>query len=403
MTLTRLLVSSALAALPAAALAHGHDHDRAQGAAYRLIVADAGAPLVHVVDPADGDVIARIEVTSPARVHVGPGGRLVYLVQGSAGQVAVLDSGLTEEDHGDHHAMRFAAPALLEPVLTGERPVHFNQGGERIAIFFDGTGEAKLYDEPALLAGAAEPALVLASGAAHHGVAVPVGEGAILSLPTPGQNLPDALALVGPDGAERLRVECPRMHGEGKAAGFVAFGCAGGVAVFDLRGATPSARFLPYPADLPAETMVRQLLSPRSVAALVGNFGPEGFVVFDPAAEDGDFVHATFPAPRMAWTLDDSGETGLAILADGRLVRFSALTGAILAEAAGVTAPYSMDRGVVRPMIAAAGERIAVSDPAAGAVVIVEADDLEVLARIDLGGAPQSVVLLASAADDHHH
>ena len=90
------------------------------------------------------------------------------------------------------------------------------------------------------------------------------------------------------------------------------------------------------------------------------------------------------------------------MLSDGRLVRFSALTGRILGETPGVTGAYSMERGVIRPMMAVAGPRVSVSDPAAGQVVMVDADTLEIVERLDLGGQPQSLLLLTTEAEHAH-
>jgi hypothetical protein len=104
----------------------------------------------------------------------------------------------------------------------------------------------------------------------------------------------------------------------------------------------------------------------------------------------------------MAWALDATGMEGFAILADGRLVRFSALTGRIFGEAPGVTGVYSMEQGAIRPMMAVAGRRVAVSDPAAGQVVMVDADRLEIVDRVDLGGRPQSLLLLTAEARHAH-
>jgi hypothetical protein len=148
--------------------------------------------------------------------------------------------------------------------------------------------------------------------------------------------------------------------------------------------------------------MIRQLLSPANTLALVGTWGADGIVIVDPSAATGDFAFATLPAPRMAFVLNETGEIGFAILADGRLVRFSALTGRILGEAADVTAAYSMERGVVRPMMAAAGDRVAVSDPATGQVALVDAETLAVVERVAVGGAPQALLLLAAEADHAH-
>ena len=83
-------------------------------------------------------------------------------------------------------------------------------------------------------------------------------------------------------------------------------------------------------------------------------------------------------------------------------MRFSALTGQMLGEMAGVTEAYSMERGVVRPMMAVAGDRVAVSDPASGQVVMLDAETLEVVDRLDVGGQPRPILLLAAEAEHDH-
>ena len=392
-----LTLTTALA-LATPALAQDHDHDQR----YRLVVADAAAAQVHVVDPGGDAVPVAFDIAAPARLYLGPDRRHVWAVQGGAGQVQLIDSGLVEEDHGDHSAVTLQPPALLPAAATGDRPVHFNMDGARVAIFWDGTGSASLHDAAAAAAGDLTPVAMIDTGVPHHGVAVPVGSFTITSVAPEVEGLPDALAVLGPDGAEVSRVECLNLHGEGKAGGFIAFGCEDGVAVFDTSTMPPAGRFVAYPGEVPAEGMIRQLLSPRDTLALVGNWGATHMVILDPSSETGDFTFAELPAPRMAWALDETGAEGFAMLADGRLIRFSALTGRSLGEVAGVTGAYAMDRGVVRPMMAVAGHRVAVSDPAAGQVVMVDTETMEVVARVDVGGQPQSLLLLAAEAEHAH-
>jgi len=385
------LTTAALLAVALPAAAH-------ETQAWRLIVADAEEGAVAVHDLGEGEALS-VSLPAPARLHAGQDGTRVWMVQRDPGTVALLDTGLEIEDHGDHMAAAFGAPALLPGTFSGERPAHVNMLGDTVAVFFDDTGEAAIVSARAMAAGEAAPRLV-ATNAPHHGIAAPVpGGGLILSVPTEGESLPDALRLVDAGGAEVATVACPGMHGEGRAAGLVAFGCTDGIAVFDPEAGT--ARHIPAPEGLP-EGAVRTMLSPRDTAGLVGSWGSEGFVILDPQSEDGHFAHVSLPAPRMAWALDEAGFTGFAILSDGRLVRFDALTGEITAETEGVTGPYSMERGVVRPMVAVAGGRVGVSDPAAGVVALLNAGDLSGIDRLPVGGTPQGVVLLsAETAHDH--
>lgn len=369
---------------------------------YRLIVADAEAPRVNVVDVGAGAEPVVFEMTSPARLYLGPDDRHVWAVQRDAGQVQLIDTGRVEEDHGDHSALILAEPALLPATATGDRPVHFNMGGGRVAIFWDGTGLATVHEADAAAEGDLAPIQTFETGAPHHGVAVPVGDKVIATVAPDSEGLPDALAVRGSDGAELSRVDCLNLHGEGKAGGYIAFGCEDGVAIFDTSVTPPEGRFLAYPDDAPEGGMIRTLLSPRDTLGLVGSFGAEHLVILDPSSKTGDFAFAGLPAPRMAFALDDSGTIGFAMLADGRLTRFSALTGRMLGEAAGVTGGYSMERGVVRPMMAATGDRVAVSDPAAGQVVLLDAETLEIVDRLEVGGQPRSLLLLAAEAEHDH-
>ncbi len=378
------------------AIAHDEEHR------YRLVVADAEAPRVVVHDVGAGADPMVFETASPARLHLGPDDRHAWAVQRDAGQVQLIDTGLVEEDHGDHSALILAEPTLLPGTATGERPVHFNMGDGRVAVFWDGTGMATVHEADAAAEGDLTAIQTIETGGPHHGVAVPVRDMVISSLAPDGEGLPDALAVLGSDGAALSRVDCLNLHGEGKAGGYIAFGCEDGVAIFDTSAGTPEGRFLAYPDDAPEGGMVRTLLSPRDTLGLVGSFGSDGLVIFDPSSETGDFAFAELPAPRMAFALDESGTIGFAMLADGRLVRFSALTGRMLDEAAGVTEAYSMERGVVRPMMTTAGDRVAVSDPAAGHVVLLDAETLEVVDRLDVGGQPRSLLLLAAEADHDH-
>ena len=375
------------------------DHD---DMIYRILAADAEAAQLHVIDT-DGEAAPiTLDLASAGRVYMGPDGRHAWVVQRDAGVVQVVDTGLIEEDHGDHSALFFEAPALLPATTSGERPVHFNMDADTVAIFWDGAGAATLHDASTAADGDLTPAAMFETRAPHHGVAVPVGEHTIITVAPDGEGLPDALAVVDADGAELSQVACLNFHGEGKAAGFIAFGCEDGVAIFDTSAEPLVGRFVAYPSDAPEGGMLRTLLSPRDTLALVGNFGSEHLAIFDPSSETGEFSFVSLPAPRMAFALDDSGMEGFAMLADGRLLHFSALTGRILGETQAVTGAYSMERGVIRPMMDVAADRVAITDPAAGQVVLVHTETLEVTDRIEAGAMPRSVLLLAAEAEHAH-
>jgi hypothetical protein len=124
-------------------------------------------------------------------------------------------------------------------------------------------------------------------------------------------------------------------------------------------------------------------------------------VIVDPTDAAEPFFFVRLPAARMHFALDpEPGDTLFVLVQDGRLLKLSALTGDLLGEAA-VTAPYSMERGVVRPRVAAMGEMVLVSDPAAGAVAVLDAETLALRHRIAVGGQPFDVVVIGGEGHAH--
>jgi zinc transport system substrate-binding protein len=364
-------------------------------------VADAATGTVTVVDLAAGTVLDRISLAAPARLYPGADRSLVHAVQNGADAVAVIDSGIRFEDHGDHADLEVSAPALLPVRLAGPKPVHFNTGDGTVAVFFDGDGRAGVWTEAALREGRAEPARRLATSRAHHGVAKPVGELMALSVPAAEGSLPEAVVLLDPAGSEVGRVACPQLHGEGSSGPVTMFGCADGVALFDASATPPAARRIAYTAALPSGRMVRNLAGAEGHRLLVGDFGADGMVIVDPTDAAEPFFFVRLPAARMHFALDpEPGDTLFVLVQDGRLLKLSALTGDLLGEAS-VTAPYSMERGVVRPRVAAMGEMVLVSDPAAGAVAVLDAETLALRHRIAVGGQPFDVVVIGGEGHAH--
>jgi hypothetical protein len=367
--------------------------------AYRAVVADAGSPLLRVVDLETGKVLASAELASPARLTAGEGRRMVFAAQGAAGEVRPVDTGIAFEDHGDHADITVKAPRILAPALKGAKPSHINHGGGMVAVFFDGDGAASLIPEKAFIAGDLGRAERVATGTGHHGVAKPIGRALAISVPKEGENLPVAIALKQGD-APPQSIDCPRLHGEGQSGRFTGFGCADGVAMFEETASGVVGRKLAYPASLPTGRMVRNLAGASGYSMLVGDFGADGMVVIDPGKADG-FSFLPLPARRIHFALDSrAGDKLFVLVEDGRLIKINPLTGATVAERA-VTGRYSMEAGVVRPRMSSVGDVVVVSNPAAAEIVVLDAETLAERRRIALAGAPFDVIAVGGTGAEH--
>ncbi len=377
-----------LAALPAAA---------ETVTATRLVIADHAAPQVLVADAA-GASLLRLDLSEPVRLHHGLHHGQVALRESGLGRVTLLETGLRLEGHGDHGDLHVAAPSHLPVELRGPRPSHVVGSDGRLAVFFDGDGSASL-----IAAGSEQSASRLTAAHAHHGVAYPfaaaAGPRVAISEALAAGERPSAVSLRDAQGAELARREdCPRLHGEGRTGSLIAFGCADGVLLLD---ATSGAfRKIANPADA-GDRMVRNLAGAEDWRLLLGDFGPQAMVVVDPEA--GEMRVVTLPARRLHFTLDAArGETGFAITEDGVLHAFSTLDGTPRGQVQ-ATGRYSLEGGaaVARPRLAAAGGLVAVSDPAAGRVVLHDAETLAQTRVIETGGAPFDIRLVSLTGERH--
>jgi hypothetical protein len=109
------------------------------------------------------------------------------------------------------------------------------------------------------------------------------------------------------------------------------------------------------------------------------------------------------PARRLHFTLDPArGETAFAITEDGVLHAFSTLDGTPRGQVQ-ATGRYSLEGGaaVARPRLAAAGGLVAVSDPAAGRVLLHDAETLAQTRVIETGGTPFDIRLVSLTGERH--
>jgi hypothetical protein len=370
--------------------------------AWRLFVADHAKPIVTAIDLATDKTLATIPLASPASLYATPSGEAVYAVQGTGNQVSVISSGIHLDDHGDHGDIEITNPVALEAVVTGTKPVHFVEHGGKIALFFDGEGKTRVLSEADWLDGDGVATGEFDSGAPHHGVAVPWGDYTIVSVPNPDDPtaLPIGVNVLDVSGAIVGDLHaCPDLHGEASSGNMLAIACAEGLLIVTGSGA-PEITLLPY-ADLP-EGKSTTLLGGIGIQYFLGNYGADKLALIDPSA-DKPFRLVELPTRRVHFAVDPiRPKFAYVFTEDGKLLQLDVISGTI-ARSLAVTEPYSMDGewSLPRPRIAVAGDVVAVTDPNAGLVHLIDIESFTELRTIPVAGAPYGIVAVGGSGTVH--
>lgn len=172
----------------------------------------------------DGDTLAPIgdaELDGFLRVN-GAGDHDGHVFVTAEDGFHVLDTGLAS-----------GAVAFTGEVFDAVAAGHATPHAGRTALFDDGTGEVRIFDTDAIGTGTLPAVDTVTSEAAHHGVALELSDGSVLTTLGTAESRSGVRHLAA-DGTELTRSEeCPNVHGEGALKGeAVVFGCEDGVLLF---------------------------------------------------------------------------------------------------------------------------------------------------------------------------
>lgn len=193
-----------------------HDHHEADTRV--ALTYDGG---VVVLDGDTLETVGEAELDGFLRVN-GAGDHAGHVFVTAEDGFHVLDTGLASG------AVEFTGE-VFEAVAAGHATPHAG----RTALFDDGTGEVRVFDTDAVGTGTLPEFDTIASEAAHHGVAIELSDGTVLSTIGTAEARSGVRHLAA-DGTELARDErCPSVHGEGALKGeVVMFGCEDGVLLF---------------------------------------------------------------------------------------------------------------------------------------------------------------------------
>ena len=209
---------------------------------------------------------------------------------------------------------------------------------------------------------------------------------------------PVGLAAYDPDGAMIGRMAtCTDLHGESFSGEYLAAGCKEGVLTLREVDGTPEFRLLPYPDDFPPDEMTGTLLGVKAVQMFLGDHGDDALVVIDPERTP-HFTRVKLPFRHVDFVLDPARpEIAYVLTEDGTLHRLN-MQSTEIEQSTRVTRPYSMDGdwNDPRPRLSVAGDRIALTDPLAERVRVVDAAELTLTDEIPVAGLPYHIVAVGS-------
>ena len=199
----------------------------------RIVLAHEGG--VVTLDSADGSVLNETPVEGYVRLNPAGDGRHVAVSASDA--ITMYDTGLLVQGHGDHFHYYVQDPALTDLSVEAPMPGHVVPHGDRTALLADGTGAITLIDPAALGEGELDVLEETATEDPHHGVAVPLEDGGLLT--TQGtEDSRSTVQVLDADGEVTAQTDdCPGVHGEAAAqptdAGdVISLGCENGSVIY---------------------------------------------------------------------------------------------------------------------------------------------------------------------------
>ncbi|MGB3687233.1 MAG: hypothetical protein WA991_15580 [Ornithinimicrobium sp.] len=372
------------------------DAEESEEAVPRLVVAHEGGVDVLDVGSADPAPVGSIDLGTQPRLVVAPDDRHVFLVQSDDNRTQVLDAGSYSQPHGDHFHHYLREPALRPDVVEGDTPIHVVSHEGRTAIFNDGDGSVDLFKVADVTAGGLNVDTVSATSA-HHGVAVPLTDGVLVSQSSTEEALPESMVLLDNDGqADREYMDsCPGLHGEAATGSVVAFGCSDGVLLLD--GDTDTK--VTYP-DGEGEARVGSLYAAPHSNVLVGNYDDTHLASIDVDNPEIDTFDVS--QPYGAITRGADGEV-LVLGTDGVLRGFNPADGEPLGKVRAIDAfELPEGHGSPTPSLTVIGEDAYLTDPVSGSLVIIDTEGWAIEGEMDLGFSPAQVVATNASHDVDH-
>lgn len=360
----------------------------------RLIVAHEGS--VTVLNGRNLDVMMSIPVEGIAEPTVSSDDRHVYIASRSGGDVIVLDAGSYALPHVGHAHYYIVEPALLGISLATSPSAYFVAGSDHTAIFDRTTGTTSHFNDVALISGELDIATI--DGTAHHGVAVPIGNGQSLISSTSDGETASSISRVSESGdILDTSPECQSLGGETTTLRAVAFGCQGSVLVYE------DDAFRSIQLDSDDHRITRLSGTTHSDVLLVG-YSETEIALIDLSQ---DSVQVVDLGVRYADLARGADSEAIVLGADGAIRIIDPETGDIDSTIPSIDAfPVGADASAPQPGLVVMEHLAFVTDVAASRVVAIDVYEGAFLAEVALPSEPYGIVAtntawLRGGANDH--
>jgi hypothetical protein len=287
---------------------------------------------------------------------------------------------------------------LTDLVFDAPTPGHVVRHDGKTILFSDGTGDSIIFDTDAINSDELPETEVVPSEAPHHGVAIELADGTLLSTLGTSDGRTGVRALDS-SREEIVRSEdCPSVHGEGAAQNEVAvFGCSDGVLVYD------AGVFTKITAEDAYGRTGNQYVSETSPIT-VGDYNSdpdsEGSLLSELLLTDTVALESTvvdlpegveYTWRGVARTADDNA---VILGSDGALHALDVATGEILSSTPVIDAwEGPAEWQDAHPALIVIGETAYVTDPATNSIHAVDLSTGEITASAELDETPNEIAV----------
>ena len=372
------LLLTACATTPAAAPA---DPDPTGGDGSRVALTYDGG--IYVLDGTSLELVSDLPLAGFNRLN--PAGDGEHVLVSTAEGFRVLDAA------GDTE--------LTDLVFDAPTPGHVVRHDGRTILFSDGTGDSIIFDTASINSDELPETEVVPSEAPHHGVAIELEDGTLLSTLGTSEGRTGVRALDA-SREEIVRSEdCPSVHGEGAAQNEIAvFGCSNGVLVYndgtftkitaeDVYGRTGNQ----YVSETSPITVGDYNSDPDSEGSLLSELLLTDTVALSSTVVDlPEGVEYTWRG--VARTADDNA---VILGSDGALHALDVTTGEIVSSTPVIDAwEGPAEWQDAHPALIVIGQTAYVTDPATNSIHAVDLSTGEITASAELDETPNEIAVV---------